>query len=81
MSKAEALKPLPADTILDGAYLLSRTVVEGGMGTVYEAVQLRLNRRVAIKVMAPELAASQEAPAPGLRQDAHRPALPGDGVP
>jgi serine/threonine protein kinase len=31
------------------------------MGAVYEAVQLRLDRRVAVKVMAPELAASTEA--------------------
>jgi len=61
MSNVEALKPLPPETILDGAYLLSRIIVEGGMGTVYEAVQMRLNRRVAIKVMAPELAANEEA--------------------
>jgi len=31
------------------------------MGAVYEAVQLRLNKRVAIKLMARDLAANQEA--------------------
>jgi serine/threonine protein kinase len=61
MSNVEALEPLPPETVLDGAYLLSRIIVEGGMGTVYEAMQLRLNRRVAIKVMAPELSANEEA--------------------
>ncbi len=47
--------------ILDGAYQLTRLISEGGMGTVYEAVQLRLNKRVAVKVMTPELAANPEA--------------------
>jgi serine/threonine-protein kinase len=61
MSNVEALKPLPPETVLDGAYLLSRVIFEGGMGTVYEGQQLRLHRRVAIKVMAPELAANEEA--------------------
>jgi len=46
---------------LDGAYRLTRVIAEGGMGTVYEALQLRLNRRVAVKVMVPELAANAEA--------------------
>ena len=37
--------------ILEGAYRVFRIVGEGGMGTVYEGLQLRLNKRVAIKVM------------------------------
>jgi serine/threonine protein kinase len=49
------------DTVLDGAYRLTRLIFEGGMGTVYEAVQLRLNKRVAVKVMVPELATDPEA--------------------
>jgi serine/threonine protein kinase len=61
MSNVEGLEPLPVETVLDGSYLLSRVIYEGGMGTIYEAMQLRLNRRVAIKVMAPELAANEEA--------------------
>jgi len=31
------------------------------MGAVYEAVQLRLNKRVAVKLMARDLAANREA--------------------
>jgi serine/threonine protein kinase len=46
---------------LDGAYRITRLIAEGGMSTVYEAVQLRLDQRVAVKVMARELASNQEA--------------------
>ena len=47
--------------ILEGAYRVFRVIGEGGMGTVYEGQQLRLNKRVAIKVMSRELAANPEA--------------------
>jgi serine/threonine-protein kinase len=52
--------PVVGSTI-DGAYRLTRLLSEGGMGTVYEATQLRLNRRVAIKIMVPELTENPEA--------------------
>jgi serine/threonine protein kinase len=45
-------------SMLEGAYRLIRMIGQGGMGAVYEAVQLRLNKRVAIKVMSRELAAN-----------------------
>lgn len=48
-------------TVLEGAYRLVRVIGQGGMGAVYEAVQLRLNKRVAVKLMARELASSQTA--------------------
>src|SRR6185369_9993877 len=48
-------------TTLDGAYKLTRLLGEGGMGAVYEGLQLRLEKRVAVKVMAGELSASTEA--------------------
>jgi serine/threonine protein kinase len=38
-------------------YRIGDSVGEGGMATVYEAEDLRHNRRVAIKVLRPELAA------------------------
>ena len=47
--------------VLEGAYRITRLIGEGGMGAVYEAVQLRLNKRVAVKLMARELAANREA--------------------
>jgi serine/threonine protein kinase len=50
-----------AGTTLEGAYRITRPIGEGGMSAVYEAVQLRLNKRVAVKVMARELALNTEA--------------------
>jgi serine/threonine-protein kinase len=47
--------------VLEGAYRITRLIGEGGMGAVYEAVQLRLNKRVAVKLMVRDLAANQEA--------------------
>jgi serine/threonine protein kinase len=61
MRNDEALGALPPGTVLDGAYRLTRLVYQGGMGTVYEAVQLRLDKRVAVKIMVPELAEHPEA--------------------
>jgi serine/threonine-protein kinase len=48
-------------TVLQESYRLSRLIGAGGMGAVYEGVHLRLNKRVAVKLMMKELAASQEA--------------------
>jgi eukaryotic-like serine/threonine-protein kinase len=48
-------------TTLEGAYRITRLIAEGGMSAVYEAVQLRLNQRLAVKVMARELSSNQEA--------------------
>jgi Serine/threonine protein kinase len=47
--------------VLEGAYRITRLIGEGGMGAVYEGVQLRLDKRVAIKLMARHLAANQRA--------------------
>jgi beta-lactam-binding protein with PASTA domain len=53
----------PADLlgeVVDGRYRVRRLVARGGMATVYEAVDLRLDRVVALKVMHPHLAADPE---------------------
>jgi serine/threonine-protein kinase len=46
--------------ILDEKYRIVRRLGEGGMGSVYEGENLRVGRRVAIKVIAPELAQNAE---------------------
>ena len=48
-------------TVLEGSYRITRLLVEGGMGAFYEAIQLRLSKRVAIKLLACRLAANNDA--------------------
>ncbi len=54
----------PADalvgTVLDGRYRVTRSIARGGMATVYEAVDTRLDRVVAVKVMHPGLAEDKD---------------------
>lgn len=42
---------LPVERTIDQKYRLDRMIGRGGMGAVYEATDLRLNRNVAIKIM------------------------------
>ena len=45
------------DAALEGRYTIARELGEGGMATVYLADDLRHERKVALKVLKPELAA------------------------
>src|SRR5262245_47212839 len=49
------------DTILAGKYRLTRQLGRGGMGSVWLAQHLTLDSPVAIKLMDPAIASSQEA--------------------
>ena len=48
-------------TVLQDTFELTRLLGRGSMGSVYEGAQLRLNKRVAVKVLARELAGNDEA--------------------
>ncbi|HEX3694512.1 MAG TPA: protein kinase [Polyangia bacterium] len=48
-------------TVLGEAYRLTRVLGRGGMGAVFEGQHLRLNKRVAVKMMTRELADNAEA--------------------
>ncbi len=45
------------NAVLEGRYSIERKLGEGGMATVYLAEDLKHERKVAIKVLKPELAA------------------------
>ncbi len=42
--------------LIDGRYQLIRQIANGGMAVIYEAMDTRLDRRVAVKIMHPHLA-------------------------
>ena len=46
--------------VLDGRYQVGPTLARGGMATVYEALDNRLDRTIALKVMHPSLAEDEE---------------------
>jgi serine/threonine-protein kinase len=49
------------DQVIDGKYRILRLIGEGGMGSVYEGHHLRIERRVAIKVLHASLASEEAA--------------------
>ena len=63
----DAAATLPAGTRL-GKYEIVRRLGAGGMGAVYEAMHAEIGKRVAIKVLAPAVAAIGGARARFLRE-------------
>lgn len=49
--KTELTLSLPVERVIERKYRLEQLLGKGGMGAVYEATDLRLNRRVAIKII------------------------------
>ncbi|HTI67504.1 MAG TPA: protein kinase [Caulobacteraceae bacterium] len=55
--------PLPSGALLNNIYEVRRFIARGGMGEVYEGVNVNTDERVAIKVMLPHLAADPKVQA------------------
>jgi len=53
---------------IEGRYKLLELLGEGGMGTVYRALQLSMDREVAVKVLKPELAGDETSVARFFRE-------------
>lgn len=46
--------------LIDNRYELIRIIANGGMGTIYEGIDTRLDRKVAVKIMHPHLAQDED---------------------
>ena len=64
VSRTSDTSEAPSDPLLglklDGIYELQDVQGHGGMGTVYRGINLRLDQPVAVKVLAPNLAANEQ---------------------
>ena len=56
-----ALKPGPTPRVIENKYRIEQLLGRGGMGAVYRARDMRLDRLVAVKVVRPELLEDQDA--------------------
>ncbi len=54
--------------LIDGRYQLIRQIANGGMAVIYEAMDTRLDRRVAVKIMHPHLAQDEAFVARFIRE-------------
>ena len=56
------MSPAEPDVVIGqklGDFIVEERVAHGGMGIVYRAVQPMIGRKVAVKVLRPEMAANQ----------------------
>src|SRR5438309_11459787 len=81
MEGTRVREPIPGalQRVLDGRYVLERRLGRGGMGVVYLARELRLDRRVGIKLLPPEraLQATDRQPFLPEARPAAKPSHPG----
>ncbi len=54
--------------LIDDRYQLTALLATGGMATIYSAIDTRLDRKVAVKIMHPHLAQDEDFVARGLHQ-------------
>ena len=54
--------------LIDNRYQLKKLLAAGGMASIYEALDLRLDRLVAVKIMHPHLANDEEYVARFIRE-------------
>jgi len=58
---AELTLSLPVERTIETRYQLERLIGKGGMGAVYEATDLRLHRKVAVKILTGSMFGNSEA--------------------
>lgn len=58
---SDLILSLPVERTIDEKYQLDRLIGKGGMGAVYEATDLRLNRKVAVKIMLGDMFGDKES--------------------
>ncbi|MEZ4402858.1 MAG: protein kinase [Kofleriaceae bacterium] len=56
-----AAEPSLVGEVLDGRYRVTKKLGEGGMGEVYAAEHIHIEKKVAIKLLRPEIVSNQEA--------------------
>jgi eukaryotic-like serine/threonine-protein kinase len=61
LDSAPTSSALPVSQVIAARFRIVRFIAEGGMGTVYEAEDLRLNSRVALKTISPRIALDPRA--------------------
>ena len=61
VDKTELTLTVPVERTIDARYRLDKLIGKGGMGAVYEALDTRLNRRVAVKVLIGSMFGNRQA--------------------
>jgi tRNA A-37 threonylcarbamoyl transferase component Bud32 len=59
--RGELMPTLPVQRTIEGKYRLDRLIGRGGMGAVYDATDVGLGRRIAVKVLRPQVLGSENS--------------------